>query len=93
MTDKLICSFCNTELRGTLTTLSCQNECCEYSRWPMDSRIWQALIDGKKAQEALKVARQSLELIHHPKTTAGMAFCMSGAALRDMDKISEPKEE
>lgn len=59
MTDKLHCPFCGVELLewqewGTPIGLSCPNEC--KTKQILDKEIWQALIDGKKAQEALDYA-------------------------------------
>lgn len=36
---------------------ACENISCAYYGQNLDLEIWQALIDGKKAQDALKVAR------------------------------------
>lgn len=57
MTKKLKCAFCGAELRelkeaGTVVGLFCPNHC--KTRVAMDEEIWQALIAGKKAQDALK---------------------------------------
>lgn len=70
MSDKLKCPFCGAELRelkeaGTVVGLFCPDFCI--TRLAMDKETWQALIDGKKAQDALKVARnlyQELALAH-----------------------------
>lgn len=87
------CPFCNTELRGTLTTLSCQNERCESSCWPMDSRIWQALIDGKKAQEALQIAIECLVPIAHTTCRECCDDKLAQITLDQIKEITKPKEE
>ena len=65
MTDKLKCPFCGEELERcsylskgiTNPVFVCRNRKCKFVDKIIDSEIWQALIDGKKAQEALKKAR------------------------------------
>lgn len=53
------CCFCGAELKeweewGTPVGLSCPNSC--KTRQILDKEIWQALIDGDKAQQGLSVA-------------------------------------
>ena len=60
MTEKLKCPFCGNELRelkeaGTVVGLFCPNHC--KTRVAMDKEIWQALIDGKKAQRQLRTVK------------------------------------
>lgn len=62
MTDKLHCPFCGMELERcsylskgiTNPVFVCRNRKCKFVDKIIDSEIWQALIDGKKAQDALK---------------------------------------
>lgn len=62
MTDKLKCPFCGAELvghedaYGNISDIwfDCPNEECEHAWTTFRFDIWQALIDGKKAQDALK---------------------------------------
>ena len=60
MTDKLKCPFCGTELndypdKTTGARMAvCRNPNCKYDGWHFPLEIWQAIIDGKKAQDALK---------------------------------------
>lgn len=62
MTDKLKCPFCGTELndypdKTTGARMAvCRNPKCKYDGWHFPSAIWQALMDGKKAQGALEYA-------------------------------------
>lgn len=65
MTDKLHCPFCGAELLGNMTTPYCPNPSCNHFRFPMASEIWQALIDGKKAQNMLKNSREKLAAFMH----------------------------
>ncbi len=60
MTEKLKCCFCDHELvaypykqNGVLYDV-CRNPRCKYDGWHFPTEIWHALIDGKKAQDALK---------------------------------------
>lgn len=63
MTDKLKCPFCGAELTinqhpfDGCVKAQCINIACRYATWTFPLEIWQLIIDGKKAQEALKVAR------------------------------------
>lgn len=64
MTDKLHCPWCETELHPCSPYSSiCPNAHC---KGPivgvMSNSIWQALIDGKKAQDALKVADNKVKI-------------------------------
>lgn len=57
MTDKLHCPFCGEEIKiaGERTTImSCFNGDCYGSGLYGEEAMWKALIDGKKAQDALK---------------------------------------
>lgn len=61
MTDKLKCPFCGAELEefggGDFPLLHyCDNTNCNLYHIMGQYTLWQALIDGKKAQDALKVA-------------------------------------
>lgn len=58
MVDKLKCYFCGEELvTNMLNALVCPTQGCIGNKVMAPKEIWQALIDGKKAQDALKVAR------------------------------------
>lgn len=63
MTDKLYCPFCSKELTiqprkvANFEIAVCRNPVCEYAGWHLPVDIFVRLIDGKKAQDALKVAR------------------------------------
>lgn len=70
MTDKLHCPFCGAELaphidewKSIRKLFICNNTGCFCWGQPMLLEIWQALIDGKKAQEALNVATEALSKI------------------------------
>lgn len=64
MTDKLKCPFCGTELLSDpeyigSEHLHCENpECVFPSAVELHSSIWQKIIDDKKAQDALKAAKE-----------------------------------
>lgn len=61
MTDKLYCCFCGAELtpkndieNDTPIRARCPNTKCTWCMWSFPWEIWQALIEGKNAQDALK---------------------------------------
>lgn len=64
MTEKLKCPFCGEELERcsylskgiTNPVFVCRNRKCKFVNKIIDSEIWQAIIDGKKAQAALNYA-------------------------------------
>lgn len=68
MTDKLHCPFCSEEIFVAHETMCvCKNDKCRAWGCAYPKFILTALIDGKKAQDALKVARnlyQELALAH-----------------------------
>ena len=66
MTDNLKCPFCGAELkRSVFMTASCPNENCQIPECKLPIYIWDALIDGKKAQDALKNSREKLAAFMH----------------------------
>lgn len=67
MTDKLHCPYCGEELSNDFGVIFCYNEVCEIYGCELNERVIRDIIDGKKAQDALKVARnlyQELALAH-----------------------------
>lgn len=66
MTDKLKCPFCGAELndypdKTTGARMAvCRNPKCKYDGWHFPIDITQRMIDGKKAQDALKHLSQEL---------------------------------
>ena len=62
MTEKLKCPFCGEKLQTyTMTpgrTLICVNKGCPVDSVVMKRIVWQALIDGKKAQDALNPIKE-----------------------------------
>lgn len=61
MTDKLHCPFCGAELIfDPIGTIYCKTPHCKGRQIIAPIEIWQALIDGKKAQDALKIATEKL---------------------------------
>lgn len=66
MTDKLKCPFCGAELQkvdnSIPTVYECPMMCCKESENLVGTLdMWQAIIDGKKAQDALKVANKAID--------------------------------
>lgn len=67
MTEKLKCPFCNAELKTNMLDQPVMWYCPNHCIGSYEPKVWQALIDGKRAQDALKVARnlyQELALAH-----------------------------
>lgn len=69
MTDKMKCPFCGAELLGTPSAKYCPNEDCMCYSETISTSVWQALIDGKKAQDALNYA---LEILSHLDEIGGV---------------------
>lgn len=66
MTDKLHCPFCGAELekeQGSERWWYCVNAKCVHKYTTTHETIWQAIIDGKAAQDALKFAVETLHYI------------------------------
>lgn len=68
MTDKLHCPWCGDELSFAhklkgIQTCVCRNPDCEYDGWHFPVEIIQQIIDGKKAQDALKIVDGKLKVI------------------------------
>ena len=67
MFDKLKCPFCGAELQThTMTpgrTWICVNKRCVVDSVLMKREVWQALVDGKAAQDALKKARELHKIV------------------------------
>lgn len=62
--ETLKCPFCGMELVNTPWEndwYNCPNIKCEHVGQSMHKSIWQVLIDGKKAQDALKEIKTRLE--------------------------------
>ena len=60
MTEILKCPFCGSELENACAQVIyfCpKDECDKTKDWYASKQVWRALIAGKKAQDALKVAR------------------------------------
>lgn len=67
MTEKPKCPFCGSELipqndieNTEPIRAKCINPHCAWFMWSFPWEIWQALIDGKKAQDALKEATKCI---------------------------------
>lgn len=106
MTDKLKCPFCGAELaphidewKSIRKLFICNNTGCFCWGQPMLLEIWQALIDGKRAQDALKVAIDTLCKIDTfncsgkglIETAAGMVS-IANSALYEITSITKQEE-
>ena len=56
MTDSMNCPFCNADLivHTDEQMAVCRNPNCKYDGWHFPLEIWQAIIGGKKAQNAIQ---------------------------------------
>ena len=63
MTEKLICPFCGGTLNNKIGCYVCPNNDCECCYVIMPARMWQALIDGKKAQQDLEITKTALKAV------------------------------
>lgn len=95
MTDELKCPFCGAELYEDVINdnyLSCRNYKCDAFGSCMRKSIWQALIDGKRAQDAIKVATEFIEDIAYCNSKI-RAIHFSGASApwiaAALDKLHE----
>lgn len=95
MADKLKCPFCGAKLKECfvgMTHLTCTNIGCDFASLPLFPKIWQALISGKKAQDALKVAIDALSKIEtfncHGKGAIEIIAGMSSIANRALYEIT-----
>lgn len=68
MSQKLKCPFCGSELVEINADLTCLNYPCRAWETYLSVEMWQTIIYGKKAQEALKVAISALELVGNGKS-------------------------
>lgn len=89
MTDKLKCPFCGAELaphidewKSIRKLFICNNTGCFCWGQPMLLEIWQAVIDGKKAQGALK------EIVANPHGAACHNYCRAKRVLEEIGKIT-----
>lgn len=64
MTDKLHCPICDTELE-TMFGISESVLGCPKCKHIATIGIWEALMDGKKAQDALKVAMEAIDILYN----------------------------
>lgn len=99
MTDKLHCPFCGVELDKQIYLdehYACQNtENCQFSFMVLPKRWWQALIDGKKAQDALKVATDFIGFVNTSRHADGALAAMAICKLNEITSITkgETKQE
>ena len=85
MTSKLKCPFCGAELVGREDAygnvsdvwLECPNdEVCDHAYPAMRFDIWQALIDGKAAQDALKEIKETVDAFKDSEFAEDMRDCV-----------------
>lgn len=90
MTDKLYCCFCGAELMINPRPFDgcvkgrCVNGDCRYAEWTFPLEIWQALIDGKKAQRQLRTVKD--RCVHKIKAKdKTIDDCLHGIHVRNLE--------
>ena len=63
MTDKLHCPYCGEELSNDFGVIFCYNEACKIHGCELNEQVIRDIIDGKRAQDALKVAINALKYV------------------------------
>lgn len=51
--EKMLCPFCGAELKEIFLSYVCANKNCPHAGSELPIWVWQALIDGKRAQDDL----------------------------------------
>ena len=88
MTNKLNCPYCGAELTinphpfDGCVKARCANVDCRYAEWTFPLEIWQALIDGKAAQDALKEIKETVDTFKDSEFAEDMRDCV-----RDVSRI------
>ena len=82
MTYKSHCPFCGAELKAIKVmaedAIVCPNQCIGLHT----PKVWQALIDGKKAQDALKEIKETVDAFKDSEFAEDMRDCV-----RDVSRI------
>lgn len=104
MTDKLKCPFCGAELEddwyeyenghgdteyAKSGLLKCSDWECRGYKLKLEPEIWQALIDGKKAQDALKVATDFIGFVNTSRHADGALAAMAICKLNEITSITK----
>lgn len=109
MTDKLKCCFCGAELEdywyeyenghgdteyAKSGLLKCPDWDCRGYKLKLEPEIWQTLIDGKRAQDALKVAINALKYVekHEEDDYPNDVHYRIDLALRRITSITKGKD-
>lgn len=92
MTDKLHCPFCSEELTiqprkvANFEIAVCRNPVCEYAGWNLPVDIFVRLIDGKKAQDALKNSREKLAAFMHDVWAAWFIYQFNNSTVENIKR-------
>lgn len=96
MTDKLHCPFCGEELVDEGAKLgnenmvfACGNLNCDFYGEKLYLKVWQALIDGKKAQDALNVATDFIGFVNTSRHADGALAAMAIGKLNEITSITK----
>lgn len=86
MTDKLHCPFCGADLIHSSPDYTCFNPQCKGWEVYAPREIWQALIDGKKAQDALKNSREKLAAFMHDVWGNWFAYQLNNSTIENLQR-------
>lgn len=94
MTEILKCPFCGEKLQThTMTpgrTLICVNKGCPVDSAVMKRIVWQALIDGKKAQEDLECMKHNYSVVSEQKEIAYQNYLkITGNLQTQLQKVQD----
>ena len=92
MTDKPKCPFCNAELRTNILEQPVMWYCPNHCIGSYEPKVWQALIDGKKAQDALKVATDFIGFVNTSRHADGALAAMAICKLNEITSITKQEE-
>ncbi len=99
MTDTLHCPFCGAQLVDEGAKLGnenmvfgCDNLNCNFYGEKLYLKIWHALIDGKKAQDALKIATDFIGFINTSRHADGALAAMAIGKLNEIATITKQED-
>lgn len=92
MTDKLHCPYCGEELSNDFGVIFCYNEACKIHGCELNERVIRDIINGKKAQDALKVATDFIGFVNTSRHADGALAAMAICKLNEITSITKQEE-
>lgn len=93
MTDKLHCPYCGEELSNDFGVIFCYNEDCEIYGCELNERVIRDIINGKKAQDALKVATDFIGFVNTSRHADGALAAMAICKLNEITSITKQENK